>query len=566
MRAQLVDLTPRSSSLPRVGVRAAPPRPAPATSPVTTPDFTALRTNGHQLHRGSRDAAAEREADRFAVMATIRPELADRMLARVRIHTDARSAGAAAALHAEAFTVGSDVYFGRGCFAPATARGAFLLRHELGHVAQNEPGTIRCFESFEHRAFGDRYLAALQDFLATPEGVAWARTMGMDAAQLLAAMRTDPGRPGQKIQLRPGVEITPGDAIALMGDFFGSTGALANANPAELRGQWGTRQDRDQRVASGHAAGSPGILDVIDREERAGRASAAENVDYETITNHRYSELALHNAPHFDPLNRSEWRRLHEQALELARAPSPPTGPGAGPDAGFQRAILIDAAAGHFLTDALAAGHLFDVAQVEAQIRIYLRSHPLAPPNPELLTVTAGLTASGLAEKLILKNVHDHLNTVGFQVSNAKGVTWQTFGDNSLRRSEQTQRIGALAIFLSRQQVVQARAGGTPDSDDVLALLPVQPATSRAVTEAAIRYIPEAANGVPALVNAQLGILSTRRPPWYFGGPVGPAIGGAVLDTITDPGRQRQLEDLQRRSEQRNAGPLLAPQATVLRF
>jgi hypothetical protein len=491
------------------------------------------------------DSAAERDADRFAVAAIVRPELAERVLAQTRVHSDPASHRAADALHAEAFTVGHDVYFGR--HAPSTARGAFVLRHELGHVRRGEPQAVRCFESFEHRGFGDRYLEALRDFLATPEGAAWARTMGMDATQLLAAMRTDPGRAGQRFQLRSGASVTPGDLIALMGDLYGSTDTLMNADPTELR------------APTGKAASAPGILDVIDREERAGRSTAAENVSYEEITHGRYSELARHNAEHFDPLNRIEWRRLHEQAMELART-------SAGSAEAFQRALIVDAAAGHFLTDALAAGHLFDVAKVEAEIATYLRNNPLRPPNPELQTVTTGLQAAGLAAKLILKNVHDHFNTIGFQVSNARGVTWQTYGDNNLRKSEQTHRIGALAIFQSRQQVVAARAGATPNSDDVLALLPAQPATSKAVTEAAIRFIPDAAIGVPALVNSQLGILSTRHPPWYLGGPVGPAALGAVLKTITDPGRARQLEDLQRRSEERNAGPLLAPQATVLSF
>lgn len=55
---------------------------------------------------------------------------------RVRIHTEAPAAAAAAALRAQAYTVGSHVVFGAGRFAPETAEGRRLLAHELTHVVQ----------------------------------------------------------------------------------------------------------------------------------------------------------------------------------------------------------------------------------------------------------------------------------------------------------------------------------------------------------------------------------------------------------------------------------------------
>jgi hypothetical protein len=57
---------------------------------------------------------------------------------RVRTHSDARSAMAAGALDAAAFTVGNDVVFGEGLFAPATPGGPRLLAHELAHVVQQD--------------------------------------------------------------------------------------------------------------------------------------------------------------------------------------------------------------------------------------------------------------------------------------------------------------------------------------------------------------------------------------------------------------------------------------------
>jgi hypothetical protein len=58
----------------------------------------------------------------------------------VRVHTDGAAARAAAARGARAFTHGHDVVFGAGQYAPNTARGAWLVAHELAHVAQWRPG------------------------------------------------------------------------------------------------------------------------------------------------------------------------------------------------------------------------------------------------------------------------------------------------------------------------------------------------------------------------------------------------------------------------------------------
>ena len=54
----------------------------------------------------------------------------------VRIHTDARAAESARAVNALAYTVGSDIVFGTGHFAPAATNGKRLLAHELSHVQQ----------------------------------------------------------------------------------------------------------------------------------------------------------------------------------------------------------------------------------------------------------------------------------------------------------------------------------------------------------------------------------------------------------------------------------------------
>jgi hypothetical protein len=46
------------------------------------------------------------------------------------------------------------------------------------------------------------------------------------------------------------------------------------------------------------------------------------------------------------------------------------------------------------------------------------------------------------------------MNVEGFLVTNGKGMTWKTLGDGELAKSPETQRIAALAVFESRQQVI----------------------------------------------------------------------------------------------------------------
>ncbi|WP_280922634.1 eCIS core domain-containing protein [Streptomyces flavochromogenes] len=57
-------------------------------------------------------------------------------LSHVRIHTDESAAMSARAIGAPAFTVGRDIAFAAGQYAPGTDQGRILLGHELTHVIQ----------------------------------------------------------------------------------------------------------------------------------------------------------------------------------------------------------------------------------------------------------------------------------------------------------------------------------------------------------------------------------------------------------------------------------------------
>jgi hypothetical protein len=64
-------------------------------------------------------------------------------LGDVRVHTDTRAAEAARSVDARAYTLGRDVVFGAGEYAPETHEGRHLLAHELTHVAQQSRGATQ---------------------------------------------------------------------------------------------------------------------------------------------------------------------------------------------------------------------------------------------------------------------------------------------------------------------------------------------------------------------------------------------------------------------------------------
>ncbi len=76
----------------------------------------------------------------------------------VRIHSDAEAGSAAAELRADAYTVGQDIVFGDGAFAPVTSEGERLLAHELTHVVQqsSSPDLLGERQSINARESGAR--------------------------------------------------------------------------------------------------------------------------------------------------------------------------------------------------------------------------------------------------------------------------------------------------------------------------------------------------------------------------------------------------------------------------
>ena len=99
-------------------------RAATSSAPAVTPSIVraGARNPGHPLARATR-SRMERHLGHD--------------LGHVRIHTGAEAGAAANAIHARAYTLGSDVVFAPGVFRPATPEGDRLIGHELVHVLQN---------------------------------------------------------------------------------------------------------------------------------------------------------------------------------------------------------------------------------------------------------------------------------------------------------------------------------------------------------------------------------------------------------------------------------------------
>ena len=99
----------------------------------------------------------------------------------VRIHTDARAAASAEAVNAQAYTVGRDIVFGAGQYAPGTDEGRRLLAHELTHTLQQQ-----------------------------------------SAPQIRRKLSVDPNLPGNAPPTDPSAGLTPNTRFAMMGTLIQS--------------------------------------------------------------------------------------------------------------------------------------------------------------------------------------------------------------------------------------------------------------------------------------------------------------------------------------------------------
>jgi hypothetical protein len=99
--------------------------PAPASIPPIVPEV--LRQPGQPLDAATRAFMEPRFGQDFS---------------HVRVHTDAKAAESATAVSARAYSVGSNVVFAAGRYAPSTYEGRRLLAHELTHTIQQKDASL----------------------------------------------------------------------------------------------------------------------------------------------------------------------------------------------------------------------------------------------------------------------------------------------------------------------------------------------------------------------------------------------------------------------------------------
>ena len=216
----------------------------------------------------------------------------------VGVHPDSpRTSGST-----HAFTEGSDIHFAPGAYQPGTARGDWLIAHELAHVVQQRGGgpTGQAFDptapSLGHEAEADRAADAAvagrkaEIRLSTRAGArqnyeAWEHRALGDAG----------GGDQRRIRVDCGIELTYGQVVALSGDFYRSPEALMRAPRGELEAILRTMEQ--ERTQSGVTA---------DNAFGTGRPTDAEaaqnNAEYELATTGPGSRAHHHDHAHENPL------------------------------------------------------------------------------------------------------------------------------------------------------------------------------------------------------------------------------------------------------------------------
>jgi len=168
-----------------------------------------------------------------ATRADLEPRLGQDF-SRVRVHADGVAAASARAVDARAYTVGRDVVFGAGQYAPSTHAGQQLLAHELTHVVQQGGVDARASQSLTLGAANDPIEREADRVVAglTQPGVDHAPSRGHPPVVRRQGVTTAPG-PGLGLglgsSLSPSINL-PTESIELEGGE-----SLSTQNPKLVR-------------------------------------------------------------------------------------------------------------------------------------------------------------------------------------------------------------------------------------------------------------------------------------------------------------------------------------------
>ena len=152
---------------------------------------------------------------------------------QVKVHTDTQADESARAVNARAFTMGRDLVFGAGQYAPGTNEGKRLLGHELAHVIQQDSGQKNVIR---------RYTTAER---TTCPCLDWSLIRMNTTARIIESGGLFTGRFYASTFMRRYLDGVSSDAYVNFSDFKSDTGgaaALTSANN-ELSNQFLTEAD-----------------------------------------------------------------------------------------------------------------------------------------------------------------------------------------------------------------------------------------------------------------------------------------------------------------------------------
>lgn len=147
----------------------------------------------------------------------------------VRVHTDSRAAESARDMNALAYTVGRDVVFGAGQYAPQSTAGRRLMSHELTHVIQQQgtaaPMALKSLRTGAVDDASEREADTMADKLMSNDDTV---VLGLKPIGLRVSRKTDPlddgpsppyrpkRKPGSTLPYREATELA--DCIRIMGE------------------------------------------------------------------------------------------------------------------------------------------------------------------------------------------------------------------------------------------------------------------------------------------------------------------------------------------------------------
>ena len=169
-----------------------------------------LPGSGHSLDSASQSFFALRYGQDFS---------------HVRVHADQQSNTLAQALGARAFTVGRDVVFGPGEYAPSHAVGRRLVAHELAHVLQQSAPGGR--PTLQRQAIPPELMSSIDVTLMSTPGLQRrydqiTQTMAMfnESNASTALLNEEAGRIGIEVSKRAAGHVFAADAVERMKQYF----------------------------------------------------------------------------------------------------------------------------------------------------------------------------------------------------------------------------------------------------------------------------------------------------------------------------------------------------------